>query len=129
MSQRETERNRDRETHRERRTQVIIGRLQGRTSPPQDVHLEDRLRLDIHREGGDGPLVDALGHAVVQTLDQPLHLAVELRQALAILWLSGERSGSRQKEEEVWEKKNLIRSQFVRRKSDPASMCVCFNLD
>lgn len=102
-----------RERQRERRTQVIIGLLQGRTSPPQDVHLEDRLRLDIHREGGDGPLVDALGHAVVQTLDQPLHLAVELRQALAILWLSGERSGSRQKEEEAWEKK----------KSDSESVC------
>lgn len=83
MSERECERVRE----RERRTQVIVGRLQGRTPPPHDVHLEDRLRLDIHREGGDGPLVDALGHAVVQALDQPLHLAVELRQALAILWL------------------------------------------
>lgn len=101
----------DRKRERERRTQVIVGRLQSRTTPPQDVHLEDWLRLDIHREGGDGPLVDALGHAVVQTLDQLLHLFVELRQALAILWLPGGR------------KVDLVRTRSGRKNSDSESVC------
>lgn len=74
-------------------TQFVVGRLQGCTALPQDVHLKHRLWLDVHSEGGDGMLIDALCHSVIQTLNQLLYFLVELLQTSSILWLQRKETG------------------------------------
>lgn len=74
-------------------TQVVVGCLQGCAALPQDVHLKHRLWLDVHSEGGDGMLIDAFCHPVVQTLNQLLYIFVELLQTSSILWLQRRETG------------------------------------
>ncbi len=80
-------------------TQIIVCRLQGSTTLPQDVHLKHRLRFGFHSEGGDGMVIDAFCHAVIQTLNQLLYISIELVHALSVLWLEGKRDRSHQKQE------------------------------
>lgn len=72
---------------RHRLTQITIGFLQGRAAFGQNVHSEHRLWFHLHREGGDGTLIDTFGHVVVQTFSQLLDIAAEVPQALSILRL------------------------------------------
>lgn len=74
-------------------TQVVVGRLQGCTALPQDVHLKHRLWLDVHSEGGDGMLIDAFCHSVIQKLDQLLYISTELLQTSSNLWLQRRETG------------------------------------
>lgn len=74
-------------------TQLMVCRLQGSATFPQDVHLKNRLRPGFYSEGGDGMLVDALRHAVMETLNQLLYISTELAHALSILGLKRRQTG------------------------------------
>lgn len=72
-----------------RLTQVMIGSLQSRTAFSQNVHLKHRLWFHLHSEGGDGALIDAFSHVVIQAFNQLLNITAEVLQALSVLRLQG----------------------------------------
>lgn len=67
----------------------MIGSLQSRTAFSQNVHLNHRLWLHLHSEGGDGTLIDAFSHVVIQAFNQLLNISAEVLQALSVLRLQG----------------------------------------
>lgn len=70
-----------------RLTQIVVGSLQSCAAFSQNIHLKHRLGFHLHGEGGDGTLIDAFGHVVIQTFSQLLNITTEILQALFILGL------------------------------------------
>lgn len=67
----------------------MIGSLQSCTAFSQNVHLKHRLWFHLHSEGGDGTLIDAFSHVVIQAFNQLLNISAEVLQALSVLRLQG----------------------------------------
>lgn len=67
----------------------MIGSLQSRTAFSQNVHLKHRLWLHLHSEGGDGTLIDAFSHVVIQAFNQLPNITAEVLQALSVFRLQG----------------------------------------
>lgn len=68
-------------------TQIIVDSLQSCATLSQDVDFIHRLWFDFHSEGGDGMLIDAFCHIVIQTISQLLYRAIQFLDALFVLWL------------------------------------------
>lgn len=68
-------------------TQIIVDSLQGCTTLSQDVDFIHWLWFDFHSEGGDGMLIDAFCHIVIQTINQLPYSAIQFLNALSVLWL------------------------------------------
>lgn len=65
----------------------MVGSLQSRAAFSQNVHLKRGLGFHLHGKGGDGTLIEAFGHIVIQTFSQLLNITTEVLQALSILGL------------------------------------------
>lgn len=65
----------------------MVGSLQSCAAFRQNIHLKHRLGFHLHSEGGDGTLIDAFGHVVIQTFSQLLNIKTEILRALFILGL------------------------------------------
>lgn len=67
-----------------RLTQIVVDSLQSCAAFSQNIHLKHRLGFHLHGEGGDGMVIDAFSHVVIQTFSQLLNITAEILQALFI---------------------------------------------
>lgn len=114
-----------------RLTQIMVGSLQSCAAFSQNVHLKHRLGFHLHGEGGDGTLIEAFGHVVIQTFSQLPNVSTQVLQALSVLRLQ-ERDSELTSEEPAEGRhrgrknsSNPSSVQSLRKQTSSPTVCVC----